>query len=415
MTQGEKMAPEIGRINMAIRLATFYGMMSLFNGVGVPYWPVFLRDRGLGATEIAIVFMATYMTRMCVNPVIGALADRHGNLRRAILTLIVAATFGVLVFYLCFDFWSILIATILLACVFPSIFPIMEAITLRGSAARNLDYARVRVSGSISFILGSLVMGALVERFGATPVLPGCIAALVIAFLAGLFLPDLDRNYIAGNDGAGTAVPRRSAFGAMGALLKQPAFLLMAISGNLIQASHGPYYAFATLNWRAQGYDAGAIGMLWAIGVIAEVTLFIFSKPVVTRLGPGPLLVLGGAAGFLRWSILAFSPSTPITAAAQVLHAFSYGATHLAAMGFLVHAVPREAAASAQTLYGSLFSGFLFGVVTLAAGPLFDHFGAGLYGLSAGCAGLGLIVGLGFMRVFDGRPLSLGASTDQTH
>ncbi len=392
---------------IAARLATFYGVIALYNSVVTPFWPVFLKSRGMGATDIALLFMVAYLSRMIISPVLGTWADHIGDLRKALIIL-VSGSFGTIILYFfCFDFWSLLIANILCSGIVNAVFPIMEAVTVRGSFARGLDYARVRVSGSISFVLGSLTMGGLIEHFGSAVILPAAALTLALAIAAAFWLPDERAKDHVAAPGAGNPVRKDSAFALMVSLLRNRVFLLLAFSGSLIQAGHGVYYAFGTLNWQTQGYDSTTIGALWAIGVIAEITLFIYSRPIVERLGPGRLLVLGGTAGLIRWIGLALSPGFGITAGLQMLHAFSYGATHLAVMSFMARAIPVSSAATAQSLFAAMFSGLFFGLVTMIAGPVFDHFGSGAFVLSAGCCVIGLLAAWQLLISWDGRPIIL--------
>ena len=154
-------------------------------------------------------------------------------------------------------------------------------------------------------------------------------------------------------------------------LVRAPLFLLFLLAASLIQASHALYYSFGTLNWRAQGIPDGAIGVLWSVGVIAEVALFAVSGRVIAYCGTARLLMLAGLAATLRWGVMAIDPPLWPTALLQTLHAMSFGAAHLAAIHFLTHAVPEDRAATAQGLYAAVVAGLVLGLVTLASGPLY--------------------------------------------
>ncbi len=83
--------------------------------------------------------------------------------------------------------------------------------------------------------------------------------------------------------------------------LRQPAFLAIAAAGSLIQASHAAYYGFSTLDWSAKGFDGVTIGVLWALGVAAEIVLFAFAARLPARFGPVTLILIGAAGGIVRW------------------------------------------------------------------------------------------------------------------
>jgi MFS transporter, PPP family, 3-phenylpropionic acid transporter len=171
-------------------------------------------------------------------------------------------------------------------------------------------------------------------------------------------------------------------------LVRAPLFLLFLLAASLIQSSHALYYSFGTLNWRAQGISGGAIGLLWSVGVIAEVALFAVSGRVIAYCGTARLLMLAGLAATVRWGIMAIEPPLFATALLQTLHAMSFGAAHLAAIHFMTHAVPDDRAATAQGVYAAIVGGLVMGAVTVASGPLYRNFAGEAY---AGMALLALI------------------------
>ena len=118
----------------------------------------------------------------------------------------------------------------------------------------------------------------------------------------------------------------------------------------MIQGSHALYYGFSTLEWRAAGLDGTLIGVLWGIGVLAEIVLFALSARLPAPLGPTALMAIGGAGAIAALDRDGVRSAGRVLPALQILHAASFGAAHLGAMGFLARAVPRELAATAQGL-----------------------------------------------------------------
>jgi PPP family 3-phenylpropionic acid transporter len=166
-------------------------------------------------------------------------------------------------------------------------------------------------------------------------------------------------------------------------LIHAPVFLLFLLAASLIQASHALYYSFGTLHWRAEGIADGVIGMLWSVGVIAEVALFAASARIIAAVGTARLLMLAGLAAGLRWGVMALDPPLLLLGPLQTLHAMSFGAAHVAAIHFLTQAVPEERAATAQGLYAAAVAGIALGSATLASGPLYANFGGAAYGAMA--------------------------------
>jgi PPP family 3-phenylpropionic acid transporter len=163
---------------------------------------------------------------------------------------------------------------------------------------------------------------------------------------------------------------------ALRALLGDRLFMLAVVSNGLIQASHGFYYSFSTLSWRRQGVADGWIGALWGFAVAVEVVFMWFAEPWRRRVGALPLIIIGGVGAMIRWTALAYSPPLGWLFAVQALHAASFTATFLGSLRLIEELSPPQAASSAQSLNASIANGVLTGLATIAAGPLFDAFGA---------------------------------------
>lgn len=377
---------------MAFRLALFYAAVFGFLGVTLPYWPVWLADKGLDPVEIAVLLAVATWIRVAAPPLVAHGVDRRGERRRA-MTLLAAAAFAAHLLFLAAEGFAALLAVSALAAVaFTPLIPMIEDMAVLAARDRRVDYGRVRLWGSLAFIVGAVGGGRALAGAGPPVVLALALAALACAALAAPALPDL------------RPPPSRHRLPAA-ALLARPAMWVFLLAASLVQASHAVYYGFSTLAWRAAGIDDRAIGLLWAEGVAAEIALFAFGGRLAARLGPAALLAIGGGAGAVRWSVLALEPGLWALAAVQALHALTFGAAHLGAMLFVARAVAPEHSASAQALYAGAAMGLATGGATVLGGALFDGFGAGAYWAMtalAACGG-GFALALGAFRP-DGSP-----------
>jgi MFS transporter, PPP family, 3-phenylpropionic acid transporter len=236
----------------------------------------------------------------------------------------------------------------------------------------------------VSFILASLASGAVLSSTSGEQVLPLVLGASALVLLACLGVPRLRHP-------PGTAKP----IAGMRAIAGDAKFWLFVAAASALQASHQVYYGFGTLYWRSLGFSEATIGLLWAEGVLAEILLFWHGNRLLARFGPVGLMVLGGVAGILRWSLCGLLSWLPLVVALQFLHAFTFGASQLGAMHFLSRAVPLSAAASAQSIYVSLSSGLGGGLVMLAAGALYASYGGRAYLFMAVLSAAGLCGAVG--------------------
>src|SRR5262249_43054806 len=179
-----------------------------------------------------------------------------------------------------------------------------EAVAMRAVKNAGLDYGRMRLWGSLSFIAASFVGGWVVARLGGASAIWLLVAgaALTVAATHGLARPVREVRVKAAN-----RAPRLSIRDAAG-LLRSRAFLLFLIGAGLTQASHAAFYTFGTLHWRAFGLSTGWSGMLWAVSIVAEVALFAFSAAVVRRIGPVRRIGLGAGPAGAPSPILGLDP-----------------------------------------------------------------------------------------------------------
>jgi MFS transporter, PPP family, 3-phenylpropionic acid transporter len=144
------------------------------------------------------------------------------------------------------------------------------------------------------------------------------------------------------------------------------------------------------------------IGVLWSVGVLAEVALFALSGRLIAFCGTAKPLMFAGLAAVLRWGLMASDPPLWATTLLQILHAMTFGAAHVAAIHFLTHAVPEDRAATAQGLYAACVAGLVLGAVTIASGPLYRIFAGEAYAAMALLALAGAICAFLLMRRWHG-------------
>jgi MFS transporter, PPP family, 3-phenylpropionic acid transporter len=350
---------------LAARLALFYAAYFAAVGIYLPFWPVWLESRGLGSTEIGYVLAAAFWPRVVTNLLIPSISDRLGERRRPMILLTAATLGGLILFAVARDFWPLLLLSLLTGTSWATILPLGEALALGEAKRRDLDYGRVRLWGSLTFILTAIGVGEWLGRAGP-PIILWSVAAMVAWLLAACVL--LPPGEFEGRAAAAADLRR---------LVRKPEFLAFVAAAGLLQASHAVYYGFATLHWRAAGHGELVIGLLWAEGVVAEVALFAWAAALLRRFPPIRLLALAGALTVTRWAVSALSTDLVVLVPAQALHAASFGAVHLAAMHYLRDRTPPELHASAQGFYAALGTALPFGLLTPVAGWLYG-IGGGL-------------------------------------
>jgi len=321
------------------RLGAFYFVFFVNGGAFVAYFPLYLAHRGLSAVEIAWVLALPPLIRIAAPPAWGWLADRW-HVHRAVVafaSLAAACSFAILPFT---DRIALLIALMsLLSC---AALPLVEAITLASLAGQSGRYGPIRLWGSIGFIAAVLGGGALLDYYPVST-LPGALAVFNLGCLAvALALP--------------STAPRHAIPAAPLRITAQARVLLATGFCNAV--AHGALYAFLSLHLAALGYSASTIGMLWTLGVLVEIVVFLYLPQLFRRYALSTILVASMAAGVVRFLAIGWAAGELwIVLLAQALHGATFGSFHAASVAAVHRVFPENAHGRAQTL----FSGVSYG------------------------------------------------------
>ncbi len=370
------------QFGFAPRLAALYAGIFVLAGIQMPFFPVWLKAKGLDPGMIGVVLAAPIVVRIFAISVTARVADRRDAVRATIMVASWLGVAGYALVGLAEGAFAILIAYGLTALMLTPVMPLAETYALKGLAARGRAYGPVRLWGSAAFILGTFVAGFATDTIPARHLIWLIVAASLISALASLALAPLST----------AAPPAGEPPGERKHLLLDPAFVAVLAGSSLIQASHAVYYGFSALEWRSAGLDGTAIAALWALGVIAEIVLFAYSGRLPPFFQPVMLLMIGAAGGALRWAAMALNPPDVLLPLLQLLHAASFGATHLGALAFVARYAPAGQGATAQG-YLSIAQGVAMAAATGLSGWLYGAFGSHAYAAMAVAAVAGGICG----------------------
>ncbi len=371
------------------RLSLYYAAYFGVVGVQMPFWPVWLSSRGLDAGAIGDLVTVSVIARVIATPSIAYLADVRGERKRLIVVLGVLALGSFILFQWTHSFWPILAISLIFFPAWAGPMPLTENVTMTIVRGHGLDYGRIRLWGSLSFIVMAYLTGRVLVDRSETVIYGLVVATLAVLVGASLSLPSVSSHRT-----ERARAPLRT-------LLSNRSFVTFLIATAFVQASHGVYYVVGTLHWRSVGFSDDTIGALWGEGVLAEVLLFLFSARIANRLSPTHLIVLGGLGGSLRWIATGWTDHLAVIVVAQIFHALTYGAVHLGAMHLIARTIPASISATAQSLYSALAMGLGIGVATFASGRLYATMGSNAYFVMAVLAGLGAFIAL-FIRM--GKP-----------
>ena len=131
----------------------------------MPYLGVFLDGRGFSSSEIGELFALITVARIAGPNLWAVLADKSGRPLR-VLQLGALLTFGTfcLVFFVN-GFWALTLSLGLMMLFWTAILPQIEGVTLSCVHGHASRYGRIRLWGSIGYILLTIFAGKMIDVF----------------------------------------------------------------------------------------------------------------------------------------------------------------------------------------------------------------------------------------------------------
>ena len=346
----------------------------------LPFLGPFLSARGLGAVAVGLATAAFSLAKLGYTPFLGRHVDRGWWLPGLLSAHMVLAVLASLLLLGSRDPVVLGVALLVVGIGYGTVLPLVEAAVLERPPKRG--YGFVRWWGSAGFVVVSGV-AAVALGHGHLDAFPVLLTAVLVVL--GVSCMTLEAE----------ARPARSH--GKGAWVSGAAVWLLLAILTLNQVAHGPYYAFFSIHLQEQGLGTGLVAGLWSAAVLAEAVAFVAGARLEKRFGLRRLLGLALALAPLRWILLSLPPSLPLLFVAQLGHAASFAAAHLAGVQLVQRAVPPGARRNAQALYSGLAFGLGIVLGTAAAGPLYAAVsGSGSF-LAA--AGLSVLVAVGWFAL----------------
>lgn len=343
--------------------SSFYFLYFSALGVVVPYWPLYLRARGFGPQALGELMAIFALARIAAPYAGGYLSDHLGHRVAVVQIAALAAFLTVLCIPWAHSFVAIGIAMMAFGSFLYATLPPLEASTL---LIHGDHYGRVRLWGSVGFIILVLVLGPLLDRYGSALVVPVVAVIVLGLWLATQALPGLQ------------PIQHETT-----PLHIRPALYPFLLACFLMQVSYGPYYTFYSVYLTHFGYSKAVVGVLWAFAVVCEVLLFWQANRLFVHFREERLFAATFGLAIVRWLLIAFFPRLwPILAVAQMLHAFTFGLFHATAIRLVVRYAGPGAKARAQAFYGSA-AGAGAAVGALASGYAWSWVGPRLTFVSA--------------------------------
>jgi len=368
------------------RLSGFYFFYFALLGATAPFLGLYFEHLGFSPARIGELIAIPMLMRCLAPNLWGWLGDVTGRRLQIVRlgALCTLLSFALIFFDKSFAWLALVMA--LHAFFWHAVLPQFEVIALAHLHEQAARYSRIRLWGSIGFI-GTVVGLGQSFQYLSLDLYPLAVVAVMVGIVAGsLWVPNAQPRQR----------PEAQGQGGFLAQLRRPGVLAFYGCVALMQLSHGPYYTFLSIHLEALGYARGTIGLMWALGVVAEVLLFLAMARLLERFSLRRVLVASFLIAALRWLLLgSLADHLAVLLLAQVMHAATFGSFHAAAIHFVQRSFGHRQQGQGQALYASL-SGIGGALGALYAGYSWNSLGPGWTFAIASLAALAAAVIIAF-------------------
>lgn len=346
------------------RLSSYYFFYFAFVGAFAPYFSLYLQSLTFPAGDIAVLMSIMQVMRIVAPAAWGWLADRLGVRMPIVRFASLCSLAGFCGLFWVSGFWTVLVAMAVMAFFWSAALPLVEGVTFSHLGANASGYGRVRVWGSIGFIVVVLGLGYGLDHWPERAVLWVSAGILVGIVACALRIGDAP------------SAPRLPGAEGLADVLRRPQVRALLGACFTMSVAHGALYVFYSIHLVAAGYGRATVGWMWTLGVVAEILVFLAMPRVLRRVTEQAVLQVAFLATIIRFLMIGWGvASLEVIILAQLLHGITFGAYHSAAISainrwFLGHLQSRG-----QALYGSISFGAGGMVGGLLSGVLWEPLG----------------------------------------
>ena len=346
------------------RLSRFYFVYYFFVGSFVPYWGLYLKSEQFSAADIGILMSLFQISRIFAPNFWGWLADHTGKRAQWIQLTAFLGLCGFTAVFWAHGFYWLFFVMAALSLFTSSTLPLAESLTLAHLATTNGHYSRIRMWGSLGFIVASVTLGFLIDFAGIRILLWFLLTVQMVLLLLSYTLPDPK------------VVPHAHDQFSIWQVIKQPNVIALLIGCSLMVTAHGVLYNFYSIYLSDHGYSKGLIGLLWSVGVICEIGIFMLMPKIMQHYSLKSILLISLALAVFRFSLIGFAiDNIVLLILAQTLHAATFGSFHAASVEVITQFFNGRHQAKGQAIYNSVAYGIGGTVGGVAGGYALQYLG----------------------------------------
>ncbi len=346
------------------RLARFYFTYYFFVGAFVPYWGLYLKSEQFSPADIGILMSLFQISRIFAPNFWGWLADHTGKRVQWIKLTSFLGLCGFTAVFWAHGFYWLFFVMAALSLFTSSTLPLAESLTLAHLATSNGHYSRIRMWGSLGFIVAAVILGFLIDLTGIKSLLWFLLIVQMTLFILAHSLPDPK------------ILAHEHDHYSIWQVIKQPNVIALLVGCALMVTAHGVLYNFYSIYLSDHGYSKSMIGLLWAVGVLCEIGIFLLMPKIMVRYSLKTILLTSLALAVLRFGMIGLAvDSISMLILAQTLHAATFGSFHAASVEVISQFFNGRHQAKGQAIYNSVAYGIGGTIGGVAGGYALQYLG----------------------------------------
>ena len=345
-------------------LSRFYFIYYFFVGAFVPYWGLYLQSEKFSPADIGILMSLFQISRIFAPNFWGWLADHTAKRTIWIKLNTLLGVIGFTAVFWAHGFYWIFFVMAALSLFTSSILPLSESLTLAHLATTNGHYSRIRMWGSLGFIVASVILGFAIDGFGIQSLLWFLLGVQIVLFALTFTLKEAK------------VVPHEADSSSVWQVIRHPTVIALLLGCALMVTAHGVLYNFYSIYLAEHGYSKKVIGLLWSVGVICEIGVFMLMPKIMKKFSLKQIMLTSLALAVLRFSLIGVAVDNLILLLiAQTLHAATFGSFHAASIEVVSQFFNGRHQAKGQAIYNSVAYGVGGTIGGLAGGYALQYLG----------------------------------------
>lgn len=346
------------------KLSRFYFIYYFFVGAFTPYWGLYLQSEKFSVADIGILMSLFQISRIFAPNFWGWLADHTAKRAPWIRLTAGLGLIGFIAVFWAHGFLWLFLVMATLSFFTSSTLPLTESLTFAHLTNTKGHYSRIRMWGSLGFIVAAITLGFLIDAFGIKSLLWFVLAVQITLFALTFTLPEAK------------IAPHETDHFSIWQIIKQPQVIALLVGCGLMVTAHGVLYNFYSIYLSEHGYSKGTIGLLWAVGVVCEIVMFAYMPKLMARFSLKQILLTSLILAVLRFGVIGLAPDHLwIIILTQTLHAATFGSFHAASVELINHFFNGKHHAKGQAIYNSVAYGVGGTIGGLAGGFALQYWG----------------------------------------